>query len=216
MIGRELAAELSRREFVTRAGALGAGAIVAAALPTAAKALIPDPMKLPGELLDPTLAAFFDTVIPGRRARFTDLGNPIHPRSIAGVDPEPGAVEADAVALSHNPKIGFDTIAPAFLAELEALAALEGRPFLFLPYRARKRVAVRGLMFTNPTRVLWEAAAAVPFTAFCAAATQVNATDESASGYAVMGHPGTAPNGYPDFSYRRRLANERTARGNLP
>ena len=31
-----------------------------------------------------------------------------------------------------------------------------------------------------------------------------------------MGHPGTAPNGYTDFSYKQQLATERTARGSLP
>jgi hypothetical protein len=36
------------------------------------------------------------------------------------------------------------------------------------------------------------------------------------SGYRVMGYPGAAPNGYPDsFSYRRRLARERTGKGYL-
>ena len=64
--------------------------------------------------------------------------------------------------------------------------------------------------------MVWEAGAAVPFTAFCAAATQRNATRRTASGYQVMGHPGTAPHGYRDFSYRRRLARGRTRGGNLP
>jgi len=32
----------------------------------------------------------------------------------------------------------------------------------------------------------------------------------------VMGLPGAAPNGYPHFSYRRRLSRERTAKGHLP
>ena len=63
--------------------------------------------------------------------------------------------------------------------------------------------------------MLYEAAAAIPFVAFCAAGTQRNATSRTASGLRVMGHPGTAPNGYRDFSYRRRLARERTKRGSL-
>jgi len=32
----------------------------------------------------------------------------------------------------------------------------------------------------------------------------------------VMGHPGTAPHGYKDFSYRRRLNHGRTKKGYLP
>ncbi len=63
--------------------------------------------------------------------------------------------------------------------------------------------------------MLYEAAAAVPFTAFCCAAEHPVGTDDVASGYRVMGYPGAAPNGYRSFSYRRKLSNERTKRGNL-
>jgi hypothetical protein len=31
-----------------------------------------------------------------------------------------------------------------------------------------------------------------------------------------MGHPGVAPNGYKDFSYREALNHGRTKRGSLP
>ena len=79
------------------------------------------------------------------------------------------------------------------------------------------RVVLAGLDFGNTDRVLYEAAAAIPFAAFCAAGTQRNATAATASGLRVMGHPGTAPNGYRrSFSYRRRLARGRTRRGSLP
>jgi hypothetical protein len=215
LIRGEAAAELSRRQFLQRAGALGAGAMVLAALPAASRLALPDSAAAQGEPTDATLAAFFDTIIPGRPATVTDLGHPIPAGAIAGVDPEPGAVEADALLLSHHPKVGFDTLAPAFLAELEALAATQGGPFLTLDYERRERVCVQGLSFSNPSRVVWEAAAAIPFTAFCAAATQRNATRRTASGYKVMGHPGKARRGYRRFSYRRKLAPERTRRGNL-
>ena len=72
-----------------------------------------------------------------------------------------------------------------------------------------------GLAFSNPDRLIWELAAAIPFIAFCAASTQRDATSRTASGLRVLGHPGTAPNGYRSFSYRRRLARERTRTGNL-
>jgi hypothetical protein len=88
--------------------------------------------------------------------------------------------------------------------------------FADLDYEARERVCIAGLAFSNPDRVVWEAAAAIPFTAFCAAANVVEATDRTAAGYAVMGHPGAAPNGYKDFSYRRQLNRGRTRRGSLP
>ena len=49
---------------------------------------------------DATLQAFADTILPGRKATHTDLGDPIDPQAIAGVDPLPGAVEADALRSS--------------------------------------------------------------------------------------------------------------------
>jgi hypothetical protein len=215
LIRGELAAELSRRQFIQRASALGAGALVISAMPVAAKLASPDWAGAAVLPHDGTLQAFFDTIIPGRPAALTDLGHEIHPDAIAGVDPEPGAVEADALLLSHHEKVGFDAIAPTFLSELEARSMPHGGPFLNLEYPDRVAVCVEGLDFSNPSRPLWEAAAAVPFTAFCAAATQINATSATASGYAVMGHPGTAPNGYTDFSYGRKLANELTESGSL-
>jgi hypothetical protein len=167
-------------------------------------------------LTDATLQAFADTILPGRKATRTDLGNPIDAQAIAGVDPLPGAVEADALALYHHPEIGFDALAPAFLAELETRSLLHGGDFLHLDFAGRVQTCLAGLDFGNPTRLVWEAAAAVPFTAFCAAALIPNATAAQASGYRVMGLPGIAPAGYRDFSYGRRLSRERTRGGNLP
>ena len=215
-VRNELAAELSRRQLLKRAGGLGLGAMILSAAPVAegmvqpagAEAAVSDP--------DGTLQAFFDTIIPGRKVATTDLGNEIHPKAIAGVDPEPGAVQADALLLSHNAKIGFDALESPFLAELELRAASHGGQFLDLSHAKRTAVCVGGLDFSNPSRVVWEAAAAIPFTAFCAAATQRNATDRTACGYRVMGHPGTAPHGYRDFSYFRQLNRGRTRRGYLP
>src|SRR3954470_7257400 len=98
-----VAAELSRRDFLQRTSALGAAALVASALPLAEQlaggvAYAADP-----SLDDATLQAFADTSIPGRKATKTDRGAPIHPQAIAGVDPDPGAVEADSLRLSHDP-----------------------------------------------------------------------------------------------------------------
>ena len=222
LIRGELGADLSRREFLQRAGALGAGALVIAALPVAARMIDPDSAAGAVPFPDATLQAFFDTIIPGRRAvngvpvTTTDLGNEIHPQAIAGVDPEPGAVEADALLLGQDPRLGFTVLAIPFIAELEAFALLQGGDFLSLPFEKREAACLQGLSFSNPTRVVWEAATAVAFTAFCAAATQVNPTSETASGYRVMGHPGIAPEGYRDFSYGRQLSSESTAQGHLP
>jgi hypothetical protein len=208
----EAGRELSRRAFFARASALGAGALVAQALPIAARAQLPAAPLLP----DATLQAFADTILPGRKAERTDLGNEIHPQAIAGVDHRPGAVEADALALYHSPLVGFDALEPAFLGDLETRSLPRGGPFLTLPFDKRVAVCVDGLAFSNPSRVVWEAAAAVPFTAFCAAALVPEQTAARASGYRVMGLPGAAPRGYRRYSYRRKLARERTRRGYLP
>jgi hypothetical protein len=210
-----LIAELTRRGFLRRAGTLGLGALVLSAAPLARQLVAAEPARAQPSLPDATLQAFADTMIPGRRATRTDLGNEIHPQAIAGVDRLPGAVEADALALYHHPEVGFDSVAPAFLADLSTRSVQAGGDFLGLDFDHRVAVCVGGLAFSNPTRVVWEAAAAVPFTAFCAAALIPNATADRASGYRVMGLPGAAPNGYRDFSYRRRLSRERTLKGYL-
>ena len=199
----------TRRRFLERALALGAGAIVAGVVPVR-----PAPAAEP-LLADATLQAFADTILPGRPATRTDLGQDIHPRAIAGVDDLPGAVEADALLLYHHPAVGFDALEPGFLADLQARSLPHGGDFLSLPFEARTAVCVEALDFSNPARQVWEAAAAVPFTAFCAAALVPEQTAERASGYRVMGLPGRAPNGYAHFSWRRRLARERTRRGSL-
>ncbi len=187
---------------------------MASALPLARRPAVARAAAAPDA--DATLQAFADTMIPGRRTQRTDLGNAIDPRAIAGVDPLPGAVETDALALYHHPLVGFDALEPAFLADLESRSLQAGGEFASLPFDKRVAVCLGGLDFANPDRLLWEAAAAVPFTAFCAAALVPEQVAEKASGYAVMGLPGAAPNGYADFSYGRRLARERTKHGSLP
>jgi len=211
-----LAAELSRRDFIARATTLGAGAYMLAALPAAelVRAALPSATAQ----ADATLQAFADTMVPGRKASRTDLGDPIDPRAIAGMDSLPGAVEADSLRLYHDPLIGFDALEAPFLADLSARALAVGDvAFLLLPYERRVATALSGLDFSNPTRTLWEAAAAVPFTAFCGAGEHVTGTSENSSGYRVMGYPGAAPDGYQtDYSYGRPLSKERTRNGSLP
>jgi hypothetical protein len=211
-----VARELSRRDFLGRVGALGAGALALSALPVAERMIAADPAVAAVSLDDATLQAFADTMIPGRRAERTDLGDEIHPLAIAGADPEPGAVEADALRLYKNELIGFSpALVGPFLADLSIRSLQHGGPFLTLGFDQRVAVCMQALDHSNGDRVLYEAAAAVPFTAFCAAAEHPVGTDEVASGYRVMGYPGAAPNGYRSFSYRRKLAKERTKRGNL-
>ena len=208
--------QLTRRDFVARAAAGGVAALALGALPaarsidTTGTAWAADPT-----LTDATLQAFADTLIPGRKATTTDLGNAIHPLAVLGMDPLPGAVEADALVVFHHPRIGFDTLLAPFLTDLESRAAPLGGPFLTLDWDRRVKACLAGLAFENPTRTLWEAAAAVPFAAFCAAGVAPAQTAERASGYRVMGLPGAAPAGYADASYGRRLARGRTKHGSL-
>jgi hypothetical protein len=213
----EIAGLLSRRDILRRATVLSLGGLVLSALPAADRILAgAQPAEAAVDLADATLQAVADTLIPGRKAAVTDLGHEIHPKAIAGAHPEPGAVEADALALFHNPLIGFDALEPAFLADVQSRSLLRGGQFLDLPFAKRIAVAVEALDPGNATIVVWEAAIAVAFAAFMAAATQRNATIDTASGYQVMGYPGTAPNGYADYSYKRKLSREITANGSLP
>ena len=207
--------DLTRRGFLQRAGVLGLGALVMSAAPVARELLAAQPANAQVLLPDATLQAFADTMIPGRKADRTDLGNPIDPRAIAGVDHRPGAVESEVLSLYNHPMIGFTAVATPFLLDLESRAGRHGGSFLDLGFDERVAVCKEGLSFQNPDRVLWEAAAAVPFTAFCAAAMVPEQRMEKASGYRVMGLPGAAPEGYRDFSWRKKLAKERTRKGFL-
>lgn len=208
----QLISLLTRRQVLQRGSTAALGALVASALPLVA----PGTARAQSPSMpDGTLQAFADTMIPGRKVAKTALGHPVDPLAIAGVDPRPGAVEADALALYHHPEVGFDDLEPTFLAQLESESLRHGSDFLHLDFPARVQVCLAGLDFSNQSRLLWEAAAAVPFTAFCAAALIHNATWRDAPGYRVMGLPGTAPGGYRRYSYRRRMSRERTRRGSL-
>ena len=90
---------------------------------------------------------------PAAGRALTELGNPIHPQAIAGVDPEPGAVEADALLLAHDPQIGFDAARAGRSSPSSRLArSPQGGDFLDLDYDARERGLRRGprLLATRP------------------------------------------------------------------
>lgn len=214
-----LLGELTRRSLLRRASLVGLGALVASAGPLARGA------RAAAAPTDALMQAFADTMVPGRRAGTTESGAPIDPLAIAGVDPLPGAVEADALALYSDRNVGFSALAPGFIADLETRTLQVGGvttllggglDFLHLPFDKRVQVCMAGLDFSNPSRTMWEIAAAVPFIAFCAAVLVPEQTAAKAVGYQVMGLPGVAPNGYSDYSYGRRFARERTVQGSLP
>src|SRR3954454_14500950 len=204
---QRLLGDLTRRGLLQRASA----AALVLSLAPAGRAAAQSPADPDG-----TLQAFADTILPGRKIATTESGAGVHPQAIAGVDGRPGAVEADALALFHHPNIGFDALEPAFLADLGERALAHGGPFLGLGWDARVATCIAGLDFENPARIVWEAAAAVPFTAFCAAALVPEQTAAKAVGYRVMGLPGAAPHGYTKrWRPKRALSRERTKHGSL-
>lgn len=218
----ESRSSITRRQALDWAGRAGLASLVAGALPVAQRMPVARAVGLPGiaastpNALDAALQAFADTMIPGRRVPRTESGQPVDPRAIAGVDPRPGAVEADALALFHNPEVGFGALEAAFVTELDVRSLPHGGTFLSLGFSGRVKVCLQGLDPSNPTFLVWEAASAVPFTAFCAAALVPDATWHDACGYRVMGLPGVAPRGYHGYSWRRALSRERTRTGSLP
>ena len=114
-----LVADLTRRGLLQRGGVLGLAALVAYAGPVARALVAPEPAFAEPDLADGTLQAFADTMIPGRKAPRTDLGNEIHPQAIAGVDPRARRGGGRRAGRSTTiPLIGFDALEPAFLADL--------------------------------------------------------------------------------------------------
>src|SRR6478752_1545487 len=92
--------DITRRGFLRRTSVLGLAALVASAAPYAQRLLDPPAALADVNLLDGTMQAFADTILPGRKVAKTDLGNEVHPIAIAGVDALPGAVEARALAVA--------------------------------------------------------------------------------------------------------------------
>ena len=181
--------ELSRRDFLAARRHSEPARSCSARCRWPSALLAADPAAAAVPVDGAILQAFADTIVPGRKAARTDLGDEIDPRAIAGVDPEPGAVEADALRLFQSPLLGFATLAPGVPRRAHARARCgAGRPVHRPAVRPpRRRWCMAGLDFGNPDRVLYEAAAAIPFVAFCAAGTQRNATSRTASGPARDG-----------------------------
>ena len=152
----ELGEELSRRELLARAGALGLAATILAAVPYAARMAQPAAAQAAAPI-DAILQAFFDTLVPGKPVPDlrTELGNPIEPGAIAGVDPEHGAVYTDALLLARDPRIGFSLLEPVFLADLTATGARRGRRLQRPRLRgARARLPVRArVLEPGPARL---------------------------------------------------------------
>ena len=192
---------------------------------TAALVAAPWPLRLPlaraqvppldAALVDPTLEAFADTLIPGEKRHAED-------RAVAGAAKGPGAVQAGAVDLLHFPPAGVAPVVAGIAAGLSLRAttfALEQgialdptvAPWVSLDFEQRTQLAVVLLDGRDPDQALWEAVGALVFLAFHTAGHLHTADAVRA------GHPGLTAIGFPqpddddlwrfpDHSYRRSLA----------
>ena len=149
-----MGALFSRRQVLQRATALGLGGFVLSALPAAERFLAAvEPALAALNLADATLQAFADTLIPGRKADRTDLGNEIHPKAIAGAHAEPGAVRPTRCCSTTMPADRLRRArAPAFLAELQTRSLTRGGQFLDLPFDRRVAVLRRRPRRREPDR----------------------------------------------------------------
>ena len=108
-VPEEIAGLLSRRDILKRATVLALGGLVLSALPAADRILSAGRARGGGgQPRRRHAAGGRGHADPGPPGQLTDLGNEIHPKAIAGVHHEPGAVETDALVLFHSPLIGFD------------------------------------------------------------------------------------------------------------
>lgn len=203
----------------------------------ATAAASPWPLRLPAAdaqappldaaLVDPTLEAFADTLIPGEKRHPGD-------RAVAGAAEGPGAVHAGAVDLLHFPPAGVAPVVAGVAAGLSARAvayaaergiALDPTvaPWVSLDFDQRTALAVRLLDGGDPDRALWEAVGALVFLAFHTAGHLPTATAvrEGHPGLASIRFPAPDADGlwrFPQHSYRRRLARPHpaTTRGGHP
>ena len=166
-------------------------------------------------LIDPTLEAFADTLIPGEKRFAGD-------RAVAGAARGAGAVHAGAVDLLRFPPAGvapaIAAIAAGLSARAVAFAVAEGialdptvAPWVSLDFDERTRLAVRLLDGGDPDRALWEAVGALVFLGYHTAGhlPTAQAVRDGHPGLAGIGFPAPGADGlwrFPAHSYRRPLA----------
>ena len=198
-------------------------ALLAGAAATAVAS--PWPLRLPtataqvppidDALVDPTLEAFADTLIPGQKRFPGD-------RAVAGAARGAGAVQAGAVDLLHFPPAGVAPLIAAIAAGLDARAvafALEEgialdptvAPWVSLDFGQRTTLAVRLLDGDDPDQALWEAVGALVFLGYHTAGhlPTAQAVRDGHPGLAGIGFPAPDADGlwrFPAHSYRRPLA----------
>jgi hypothetical protein len=201
--------ELDRRQLLRLGFAAAVAWELAPWVPAVGATAAPQPV------VDITLEAFADTLIPGQKRYPGD-------RAVAGAAKGAGAVQAGALAFMRFPPVGVAPLLPAFAAAVNAEAltyAAQQRlvldptvpPFVALDFTHRTRLAVQLLDFSRPDYLLYYALAALAFLAFHTAG-HLHTADAVRSGHPGLkrlGFPRPDADGlwrFPNASYHRRLA----------
>lgn len=214
---------LTRRQLLH--GVLATVALAEAGLPKAAYGKTISMPSAPA--VDSTLEAFADTLIPGEKRYPGD-------RVVAGAAPGAGAVQAGVLELLHMPEAGTEPLLPAFAslldAEAVAYAARHGLvldpsvpAMVALPFEARTALARELVDPAHADQQVWLVLVLMSFLAFHTAGFEhtADALRSGHPGLRRLRFPTPDADGlyrYPQFSYRRRLAepHPRTAKGGSP
>jgi len=119
-------------------------------------------------------------------------------------------VEADALLVYHDALVGSTRSKFVPVRAVGAVACARWS-VLNLAFEQEVAVCLEGLAPSNSERSGLGGAAAVPSSPSSAALSRVKPRSTPRL-YQVMGYPGSAPNGYAEFSYKRKLATELTSR----
>jgi hypothetical protein len=144
-----------------------------------------------------TMLALADTCIPGLQ------NDP---------DRQPGAVEAQAWRVYHDPAYNIKPYIPFFVKDLDVSSMIRyGKEFANLSFAQRTELLIRKADTGNDLSIVYLVAMAGAMLAFYGGI--VNNT-----GFAYIGYPGPSP-GYDDYSYGIPMANlhpDTLPDGNLP
>ncbi|MFI7024135.1 DUF5987 family protein [Micromonospora sp. NPDC049900] len=162
-----------------------------------------------------TLEAFADTIVPGVKRSPDD-------RAIAGVEDDPGAVQAGALAVLAHPALGLTEALDGMAGLLNMHAQQHARvgrfaldpavpPFVALDFDARTALVQELTDPAHPEREVWFGVALFCTMAFDSAPhlPTGEALEQGHPGLSLLGLRRPDPDGFwrfPHFSYQRRLA----------
>lgn len=195
------------------------GMALAAAAAAAGVVAHPGPAHALDSWTIETLEAFADTHIPGAKRFASD-------RAVAGAATGPGGAHAGFIALLTQPELGLTALLPGIAITLNGkaltYAASKGiylspllPAFVALSYKHRTAVIDGLYQYDILERRLWSIMAFMVSLAFdCAAHLPTAQAATNHPGLGFIGFPPPNPDGlwrYPDYSYRRPLANPHPA-----